>query len=411
MHCGILVVLVAFFLTLVGPCQPLDNGLARTPPMGWIAWERFRCTTDCNSYPDHCISEELFKVMADKLVEDGWKDLGYKYVNIDDCWSAMVRDVNGKLQPDPERFPSGIKGLADYVHSKGLKLGIYGDLGHSTCGGYLGTLLETVDVDAKTFAEWEVDMLKLDGCNSNSTERSIGYPKMSHALNATGRQIVYSCSWPAYEDGLPPKVNYTLIGELCNLWRNYDDINDSWSKVLAIINWFGDHQEDLQPAAGPGRWNDPDMLIVGNFGLNQDQSKAQLAIWAILAAPFFMSNDLRTISADAKSLLQNKLLIHIDQDKLGQQGVRIKKDEDFQLWKRKLSHGQFALAYLNTAELGEAKSFTLSLPPLRIEGCSHGYNIYDVFDKKLVAFLTSNHTHSFRVNPTSVVLFFVRPIC
>ncbi|XP_069760953.1 alpha-N-acetylgalactosaminidase-like isoform X2 [Narcine bancroftii] len=375
MHCGTLVLFISLYLTLVGLCEPLDNGLARTPPMGWIAWERFKCTTDCKLYPDNCISERLFRAMADKLVEDGWKDLGYQYVNIDDCWSAMVRDINGKLQPDPDRFPSGIKGLAEYVHFKGLKLGIYGDLGHSTCGGYLGTLLETVDLDARTFAEWEVDMLKLDGCNSNSTERSIGYPKMSYALNATGRPIVYSCSWPAYEDGLLPKVNYTLVSQLCNLWRNYDDINDSWNKVIAIINWFGDHQEDLQPAAGPGRWNDPDMLMVGNFGLNQDQSKAQLAIWAILAAPFFMSNDLRTISDDAKALLQNKLLIYIDQDKLGQQGVRIKKDEDFQLWKRKLAHGQFALAYLNTAERGGAKSFSLSLPPLGIKDCAHGCSL------------------------------------
>ncbi|XP_069760954.1 alpha-N-acetylgalactosaminidase-like isoform X3 [Narcine bancroftii] len=357
MHCGTLVLFISLYLTLVGLCEPLDNGLARTPPMGWIAWERFKCTTDCKLYPDNCISERLFRAMADKLVEDGWKDLGYQYVNIDDCWSAMVRDINGKLQPDPDRFPSGIKGLAEYVHFKGLKLGIYGDLGHSTCGGYLGTLLETVDLDARTFAEWEVDMLKLDGCNSNSTERSIGYPKMSYALNATGRPIVYSCSWPAYEDGLLPK------------------------------------------------------LMVGNFGLNQDQSKAQLAIWAILAAPFFMSNDLRTISDDAKALLQNKLLIYIDQDKLGQQGVRIKKDEDFQLWKRKLAHGQFALAYLNTAERGGAKSFSLSLPPLGIKDCAHGYNVYDVFDKKLVSFLNSNHTHSFRVNPRSVVLFFIRPVC
>ncbi|XP_067859858.1 alpha-N-acetylgalactosaminidase-like [Heptranchias perlo] len=411
MHCRILSLFISFLLALAGPCQSLDNGLARTPPMGWIAWERFRCTIDCKTYPDDCISEGLFRTMADKLVEDGWKDLGYQYINIDDCWSAMVRDVNGKIQPDPERFPSGIKALADYVHSKGLKLGIYGDLGNSTCGGYLGTTLETVDTDAKTFAEWEIDMLKFDGCNSNSSEKAIGYPKMSHALNATGRPIVYSCSWPAYEDGLPPKVNYSQVAELCNLWRNYDDIDDSWKAVLGIIDWFGDNQKVLQTAAGPGGWNDPDMLIVGDFGLNYDQCKVQLALWAMLAAPFFMSNDLRTISDDAKTLLQNKLLIHIDQDHLGLQGVRIEKDKDFQVWKRILTDGQFAVAYLYTATYGLARSFTLNLPLLYIVDCKLGYNIYDVFDKKLVGFFTSNETYSFKVNPTGAVLFFVRPIC
>ncbi|XP_038676261.1 alpha-N-acetylgalactosaminidase-like isoform X1 [Scyliorhinus canicula] len=411
MHCRILSRFITFLPILCGPCQSLDNGLARTPPMGWIAWERFRCTIDCDTYPDNCISESLFRSMADKLVEDGWKDLGYQYINIDDCWSATMRDANGKIQPDPVRFPNGIKGLADYVHSKGLKLGIYGDLGIATCGGFPGTTLENVDTDAKTFAEWEIDMLKFDGCNSNSTEKAIGYPKMSHALNATGRPIIYSCSWPAYEEGLPPKVNYTLIGELCNLWRNYEDVDDSWNTVLTIINWFGDNQKVLQPVAGPGRWNDPDMLIVGDFGLNHDQSKSQLALWAMLAAPFFMSNDLRTISDEAKTLLQNRLLIHIDQDHLGLQGERIEKDHDFQVWKRNLTDGQFAVAFLCTATDGNVRSFRLSLPALFIEDCLLGYNIYDVFGKKLIGSLTSNETHSFQVNPTGVALFFIRPKC
>ncbi|XP_048465636.1 alpha-N-acetylgalactosaminidase [Rhincodon typus] len=411
MNCRIFSLFISFLLILAGPSMSLDNGLARTPPMGWISWERFRCTIDCEQYPDNCISEGLFRSMADKLVEDGWKDLGYQYVNIDDCWSAKKRDNNGKIQPDPERFPNGIKALADYVHSKGLKLGIYGDLGITTCGGFPGTTLEKVDTDAKTFAEWEIDMLKFDGCNSNSTEKAIGYPKMSHALNATGRPIIYSCSWPAYEFGLPPKVNYTLIGEFCNLWRNYEDIDDSWNTVLTIINWFGDNQRILQPAAGPGRWNDPDMLIVGDFGLNHDQSKSQLALWAMLAAPFFMSNDLRTISNDAKTLLQNRLLIHIDQDHLGLQGERIEKDWDFQVWKRNLTDGQFAVAYLCTASDGNVRTFTLSLPALFIVDCALGYNIYDVFAKKLVASLTSNQMHNFQVNPTGVALFFIQPKC
>ncbi|XP_060705154.1 alpha-N-acetylgalactosaminidase-like isoform X2 [Hemiscyllium ocellatum] len=253
-------ILPIFLVILLSSCgHSLDNGLMRTPPMGWLAWERFRCNTDCDNDPENCISERLFMDMADRLAEDGWKELGYQYVNIDDCWAAKERDLEGRLVADPIRFPSGIKALAEYVHAKGLKLGIYGDLGTYTCGGYPGTTLDQVELDAHTFASWGVDMLKLDGCYSNSSTKALGYPLMSKALNATGRPIAFSCSWPAYEGGLPPVVNYTLLGEICNLWRNYADIDDSWESVRGIINWYSRHQDVLQPVAGPGKWNDPDM--------------------------------------------------------------------------------------------------------------------------------------------------------
>uniref|UniRef100_A0A3Q4I1U0 Alpha-galactosidase n=1 Tax=Neolamprologus brichardi TaxID=32507 RepID=A0A3Q4I1U0_NEOBR len=207
-------------------------------------------------------SENLFTDMADRLAEDGWKELGYVYVNIDDCWSSKQRDNQGRLQPDPKRFPGGIKKLAHYLHNRGLKLGIYGDMGKLTCRGYPGTPLDKIELDAQTFADWEVDMFKYDGCYSNATEQELGYPLMSKALNATGRPIGYSCSWPAYQGGLPPKVNYTQLGEICNLWRNYDDIQDSWDSVLNIVDWFSENQDVLTPAAGPGRWNDPDMVCL-----------------------------------------------------------------------------------------------------------------------------------------------------
>nr|XP_031527651.1 alpha-N-acetylgalactosaminidase isoform X3 [Vicugna pacos] len=246
-------------LALVAQVLMLDNGLLRTPPMGWLAWERFRCNIDCNEDPKNCISEWLFMEMADRLAQDGWRDLGYVYLNIDDCWIGG-RDAKGNLVPDPKRFPNGIAFLADYVHSLGLKLGIYEDMGSFTCMGYPGTTLDKVIQDAQTFAEWKVDMLKLDGCFSTPEERAKGYPKMAAALNATGRPIAFSCSWPAYEGGLPPKVNYSLLANTCNLWRNYNDIQDSWRSVLSILDWFVKHQDILQPVAGPGHWNDPDMV-------------------------------------------------------------------------------------------------------------------------------------------------------
>ncbi|XP_055458946.1 alpha-N-acetylgalactosaminidase [Psammomys obesus] len=335
------------FLALVAPVLLLDNGLLRTPPMGWLSWERFRCNINCEEDPKNCISERLFMEMADRLAQDGWRDLGYVYLNIDDCWIGG-RDAQGRLMPDLKRFPHGIAFLADYAHSLGLKLGIYEDLGKMTCMGYPGTTLDKVEMDAKTFAEWKVDMLKLDGCFSSAKERAKGYPMMAAALNATGRPIAFSCSWPAYEGGLPPKVNYTLIASICNLWRNYNDIQDSWKSVLSILDWFVEHQDILQPVSGPGRWNDPDMLLVGNFGLSFDESRAQMALWTILAAPLFMSTDLRTISPQNIDILQNPLMIKINQDPLGIQGRRIfKSKSQIEVFKRPLSNDASALVFFS----------------------------------------------------------------
>ncbi|KAF7242961.1 Alpha-N-acetylgalactosaminidase [Varanus komodoensis] len=398
-------------LSLALHASSLDNGLLKTPPMGWVPWERFRCNTDCKADPENCISERLIKVMADRLASDGWKELGYVYVNLDDCWAAEKRDVQGRLQAHAERFPSGIKALADYVHSKGLKFGIYSNLGNATCAGYPGTTLDSIETDAKTFAEWGVDMLKLDGCFSNSSVKALGYPKMSAALNRTGRAIAFSCSWPAYEGGLPPKVNYTVLGKTCNLWRNYIDIQDSWDTLLRIIEWYGDHQEVLQPAAGPGRWNDPDMLIIGDFGLSREQAKVQVALWAVLAAPFFLSCNLRTISREAKDILQNPLLIYINQDSLGIPGKRIAKVRSFEVWKRPLVHGQLAVAIMNNGTDGAPKPFATTLRRLGVSGCSRGYRVYDVLGKLSMGTYRLHEALKTTVAPTGVALLFLWPVC
>ncbi|XP_077172239.1 alpha-N-acetylgalactosaminidase-like [Paroedura picta] len=401
----------ALVLALLAGASSLENGLLRTPPMGWLPWEHFRCNTDCQKEPDDCISERLIKTMADRLAEDGWKELGYQYMNLDDCWAAKERDAQGRLQANRSRFPSGIKALADYVHSKGLKFGIYSDLGNQTCEGYPGTMLDTIQTDAETFAEWGVDMLKLDGCFSSPSEKAAGYPKMSAALNKTGRPIVYSCSWPAYEGGLPPKVNYTLLGQICNLWRNFADIQDSWESLSRIITWYGDHQDTLQPVAGPGRWNDPDMLLTGNSGLSLEQAKAQLALWAILAAPLFMSCNLRTLSAEAKDLLRNQLLIYIDQDPLGVPGRRIAKSVQFEVWKRGLVNHQYAVAILNSSTEGAATPYSTSLAQLGIEDCPEGYKVYDVLGRSFLGDYGPGAAISVQVAPTGVVLLFLRPLC
>uniref|UniRef100_A0A3Q3EEL6 Alpha-galactosidase n=1 Tax=Labrus bergylta TaxID=56723 RepID=A0A3Q3EEL6_9LABR len=335
-------------LLLVSVSYGLDNGLAGTPPMGWMAWERFRCNTDCIDDLQNCISEALFRDMADRLSEDGWRELGYEYLIIDDCWMLDQRDKEGRLQPDPSRFPGGIAKLARYVHDRGLKLGIYADMGSHTCMGFPGTPLHKIQIDAQTFASWGVDYLKFDGCYSNPVEQMLGYPMMSAALNDTGRPMVYSCSWPAYLGGLPPNVNYSLLGEICHLWRNYDDIEDSWDSVQDIIQWFSDNQDDLQPAAGPGRWNDPDMLIIGNFGLSVDQARSQMALWAVMASPLIMSNDLRNLDPNMRAILQNKVAISINQDPMGVQGRRLlQKKSGIDVYWRPLSNSCSALVFLS----------------------------------------------------------------
>ncbi|KAG7465040.1 hypothetical protein MATL_G00171990 [Megalops atlanticus] len=355
--------IIVGFCALIYTVRAMNNGLALTPTMGWLHWERFTCNTDCDADPQNCISEKLYMEMADMMVKDGWKDVGYEYVCIDDCWPSVTRDSQGRLQADPKRFPSGIKKLADYIHSKGLKLGIYADVGTQTCAGYPGSF-GYYETDAATFAEWGVDLLKFDGCYMPQwTLLAEGYVNMSLALNKTGRSILYSCEWPLYE-WQHQQPNYTAIQQTCNHWRNYADVFDSWSSVTGILDWTAFHQDLLVPVAGPGGWNDPDMLVIGNFGLSWDQQVTQMSLWAIMAAPLLMSNDLRDIDPRSRALLQNPHLIAINQDPLGKQGYRVAKVNGFEVWERPLSGGKLAVAVVNRQELGGPRRFPLLLATL-----------------------------------------------
>nr|XP_046255277.1 alpha-N-acetylgalactosaminidase-like isoform X2 [Scatophagus argus] len=399
--------LVTKLIALISLTAALDNGLLKTPPMGWMAWERFRCDIDCKDDPENCIREELFRDMADRLAEDGWKELGYEYVIIDDCWMSMLRDKQGKLQPEPSRFPGGIAKLARYVHDRGLKLGIYADMGTSTCMGFPGTTLDKIEIDAQTFASWGVDYLKFDGCSSNPVEQMLGYPLMSKALNATGRPMVYSCSWPVYMGGLPPLVNYSLLGDICHMWRNYDDIQDSWDSVQGIIEWFSDNQDVLQPVAGPGRWNDPDMLIIGNFGLSVDQARSQMALWAILAAPLIMSNDLRNLDNNARAILQNKVAIAINQDPLGFQGRRLLKEKShIEVYWRPLSNSASALVFLSQRQ---DMPYLYHTSLAKLNYTADNYEAYDVFTGLKVTGLNITTDITISINPSGVVMWYVYP--
>ncbi|XP_011382105.1 alpha-galactosidase A [Pteropus medius] len=383
----------------------LNNGLAMTPTMGWLHWERFMCNIDCKEEPDSCISEKLFMQMADLMDSDGWKKVGYEYLCIDDCWMAAQRDSKGRLQADPIRFPSGIRHLANYVHSKGLKLGIYADVGKKTCAGYPGSL-GYYDIDAKTFASWGVDLLKFDGCYCDSVEQlADGYKHMSLALNKTGRSIVYSCEWPLYMWPFR-KPNYTEIREYCNHWRNSGDIYDSWQSVKSILDWTSSNQKTIVSVAGPGGWNDPDMLVIGNFGLSWDQQITQMALWAIMAAPLLMSNDLRHISPQAKALLQNKDVIAINQDPLGKQGYLLRKEDNIEVWERPLSNLAWAVAMVNLQEIGGPRSYTINIASLgQGVACNPACHITKLLPvKKKLGYYGWTSRLKTRINPTGTVL-------
>ncbi|XP_066155959.1 alpha-N-acetylgalactosaminidase-like [Euwallacea fornicatus] len=407
-------VFIVVLVLVIESTQALDNGLALTPPMGWLHWQRFRCIIDCDAYPNDCIREDLFKDMADHIVSDGFKDAGYEYVIIDDCWASKERDTKGRLQPDPKRFPNGIKSLADYIHGKGLKFGIYGDYGTLTCAGYPGSL-KYLQLDAQTFADWGVDYLKLDGCNSDISTMEAGYSLMSRYLNETGRPILYSCSWPAYVEPKGIHPNYDKMAKVCNLWRNWDDINDCWDNVTNILGFFSDNQDRIAKYAGPGHWNDPDMLLIGNYGLSYDQSKAQMAIWAILAAPLMMSVDLRTIETPYRELLLNKAVIAINQDSLGVQGNLILKKDQIDFWTRPINpvidgEKTYAIGLLSHRVDGYPYRVNFTLTDLGLEN-SAGYVLKDVYNSEIIQEeVKLNDTIFVRIKPTGTVLLTATPL-
>jgi alpha-galactosidase len=325
----------------VGTAQPahaLENGLARTPPMGWNDWNAYGCN----------VSETLVKQTADKMVSSGMAAAGYQYVNIDDCWMTKSRDANGNLVPDPAKFPDGISGTAAYVHSKGLKLGIYEDAGLSTCAGYPGSLGHE-QADANSFAAWGVDYLKYDNCNnngSNTRESYIArYSAMRDALANTGRAIVYSlCEWGDFAPAL-------WAGNVGNLWRTTGDITNTYASMVNLFK----QNVGLAPYAKPGAWNDPDMLEVGN-GMTATEDRAHFSLWAEMASPLLAGNNLVNASATTLSILTNKAVIAVDQDSLGKQGVVVKGSGGQWVLAKPLANGDVSVVLFNenatTATIG-----------------------------------------------------------
>lgn len=303
--------------------------LAATPPMGWNSWNKFGCNID----------EELIERTADAMVSSGMRDAGYKYVNIDDCWMAKTRDAQGNLQADPTRFSHGIKAIAEYVHARGLKLGVYSSAGTATCQGLPASLDHEV-ADANKFAEWGVDYLKYDNCNNEKRPAIERYTAMSKALQATGRPIVFSlCEWG---ENKPWEWGRQVGGML---WRTTGDISDRWNSMIEIL----DKQVGLEKYSSPGGWNDPDMLEVGNGRMTFNEYVAHFSLWALLNAPLIAGNDLRSMSDSTRFILTNRGVIAVDQDWGGQQGTRLRDDPatNTQVWVKPMHNGGRAVVLLN----------------------------------------------------------------
>lgn len=360
----------------VFPQYTAKRDLVPTPPMGWNSWNRFACDID----------EDLVKGIADAMIESGMADVGYEYVNIDDCWQAEERDADGNIQADPTRFPSGMKALADYVHDLDLKLGLYSDRGYETCGGRPGSFGYELQ-DANTYAEWGVDYLKYDNCaiplgREDGAEMAEDYLIMAEALRQSGRDIVYSvCAW-WFHDWMP---------EVGHLWRTTTDIKDEWSgtnhSMIRLLNLNGgttdrygafsesDYESGAYPApglveyAGPNAWNDPDMLEVGNGGMTDVEYRSHFSLWALMAAPLIAGNDLRTMDDETLEILTNEEVIAVNQDPLGIQGVPVSESTTLEVWSKKLS-GDDTYAVILFNRTGDSAEITASFEDVGLSATS-----------------------------------------
>src|SRR6266852_7907696 len=356
-----------------------DNGLARTPPMGWNSWNKFAGRVD----------DPAVRGMADAMASSGMKDAGYQYINIDDTWEGG-RDTQGNIQSN-KKFPD-MKALAAYVHSKGLKIGIYSSPGPNTCAGYEGSYGHE-EQDARIYAAWGIDYLKYDWCGARNIykdeEMQAVYQKMGDALRAAGRPILYSLCQYGRADVW--KWGPDVGG---NAWRTTGDIRDSWDSMTKI----GFSQDALAPWAAPGHWNDPDMLEIGNGGMTDDEYRTHMSLWSILGAPLLAGNDLRNMTPAILEILTNREVIDINQDKDGKQGRRITKSGDQEVWARPLSGGAQAIGLFNRG--GSPAKITVNWPDLGLNSApTHVRDLWAHSDLKL-----DGAEYSVMVPPHGVVL-------
>jgi alpha-galactosidase len=326
---GLALVLSSVVTLLIWPLSAQNTAVAATPPMGWNSWNLFACN----------VSDAVVRAQADAMAGKGMKDAGYTYINIDDCWQGQ-RDAQGNIQGN-EKFPD-MKALADYIHSKGLKAGIYSSPGPKTCAGFEGSYQHEAQ-DARSYAAWGFDYLKYDWCSAEKVYKNSDMPavykKMGDALKATGRPIIFSLcqygvnnvwAWGAQSGG--------------NLWRTSGDIEANYNSIVAL--GFAQNP-GLERFAGPGHWNDPDMLEVGNGKLTLDENRLHMSLWALLAAPLLAGNDLSNMPPEVQAILTNREVLAVDQDKLGIQGHRVFQEGPIDIWVKALVDGSKAVGIFN----------------------------------------------------------------
>lgn len=339
-------------LPLITSAQKYSE-LALTPPMGWNSWNTF--ATDIN--------EELVKGIADAFVSEGYKEAGYDYIVLDDGWMAMERDENGDLMADPDKFPSGMKALADYIHSKGLKFGLYNCAGWKTCAGYPGSRGHEYQ-DAKKYAEWGVDFLKYDWCNTENLNAKGAYQTMRDAIHAAGRPILFSiCEWGNNQP-------WEWGAEMGHMWRATGDIINCWDCEIGFGSWASlgvweiiRKREGIRSYSGPGHWNDFDMMEVGN-GMSDGEDRVHFAMWVMLASPLIMGNDVRNASLDTREILTNKEVIAINQDSLGIMAFMHSNEGGFEIWAKPLANDEWALVFVNMKEEEQLLSFDWKKHPI-----------------------------------------------
>ncbi len=392
------------FIALIGPApaEALGNGVAKTPPMGWNSWNSFGCNP----------SETLVKQMADAMVSSGMKDAGYEYVVIDDCWFNPNRDSSGNIQPNTSRFPNGMKAIGDYLHSKGLKFGIYEGPLSKTCAQYFNSYPGATGsqgheyADAKQFASWGVDYLKYDWCDPSGSidEQVRTFAIMRDALASTGRPIVYSINSNSVHSKTGPQRNW---GDVANMWRTTEDIQDMWLSnqtngypmgVQNIVNVT----VPLASYAAPGAWNDMDMLEVGRGGMTETEQRSHFALWAIMNSPLIAGNDLRSMSSTTRDILTNRDLIAINQDSLGMQAKQIAFDGTRRVLAKPMADGSVAVALLNQG----TSTTTITTSAAAIGATGSSFTLKDAWTK---ASTTTTGSISASVPGHGVVVYRVTP--
>jgi len=384
------------FIFLLILCFPVSlfaqkfEGLAPTPPMGWNSWNTFGTKID----------EKLIKEMAETLISSGMKEIGYNYIMIDDGWEAMARDKDGNIVCDPNRFPSGMKALGDYIHQKGFKFGIHNCAGTKTCAGYPGGRGHEFQ-DARSYASWGVDYLKYDWCEHGTANAEETYKTMRDGLHTAGRPIVFSiCEWGNSKPWLWAK-------DVGHLWRTTGDIADCYDcQAVYAMGWkiILDSQVGLEKYAGPDHWNDPDMLEVGNPGLSLIESRSQFSLWCVLAAPLVAGNDVRKMSNEIRDILTNKEVIAIDQDPLGKQGYQFMTQPGKQIWVKELSSGQWAVCFFNSGN----EPFQMKVNWSSLGVLKGTYQIRDLWQKKDLG--TTEKDFAGDIAPHDVLLFKLTPV-